>query len=190
MDIVEQKQIASILLRKLEVLDLWCIVAGGAPRNWLGGQLARDLDIYIHFRPAGVQQAIDLVKVLTEVDTELNGKTYEDNKGLISYVLDGEYSGIKCQFIFINEKVGSTTDHFIVDNSKLYYKHGHIRQTPRCHLSHFMKEIWVNKEEEQLTPQQVKYINKIAGYYPDWPIVFTPDVQAARNLYVQSFTEA
>lgn len=47
LNIEEQKKIADEIINKLRAVDPYCIVAGGAPRDWYFGNPANDLDIYI-----------------------------------------------------------------------------------------------------------------------------------------------
>ena len=44
----KQKVIAQRVLQKLEAIDPYCILAGGAPRDWWWGNEAADLDFYIY----------------------------------------------------------------------------------------------------------------------------------------------
>lgn len=47
-NIEKQKQIADELLSKLEAIDPYLIVAGGAPRDWWFGKEATDIDVFLH----------------------------------------------------------------------------------------------------------------------------------------------
>lgn len=44
-----QKSVADIVLSKLELLDRYCIIAGGAPRDWYLGMEATDIDVYLYY---------------------------------------------------------------------------------------------------------------------------------------------
>ena len=46
--IMEQKQIADLVYKKLRMADPYCILAGGAPRDWYYGMVAKDLDFYFY----------------------------------------------------------------------------------------------------------------------------------------------
>jgi len=42
-----QKELSRLVYRALSIIDPRCLLAGGAPRNWYFGELAKDLDFYI-----------------------------------------------------------------------------------------------------------------------------------------------
>ena len=46
--IMEQKQIAGLVYKELRKADPYCILAGGAPRDWYYGMEAKDLDFYFY----------------------------------------------------------------------------------------------------------------------------------------------
>lgn len=46
MDIKKQKEVAEYVYSRLEIIDPYCILAGGAPRDWYFGTTANDLDFY------------------------------------------------------------------------------------------------------------------------------------------------
>lgn len=46
MTVGEQQQISNEVLHALHLIDSYSFVAGGAPRNWKEGKLARDIDLY------------------------------------------------------------------------------------------------------------------------------------------------
>lgn len=46
--LMEQKQIADLVYKKLRIADPYCILAGGAPRDWYYGMVAKDLDFYFY----------------------------------------------------------------------------------------------------------------------------------------------
>ena len=46
--ILEQKHIAELVYKKLRMADPYCILAGGAPRDWYYGMVAKDLDFYFY----------------------------------------------------------------------------------------------------------------------------------------------
>lgn len=179
----EQQEIGRRILTDLSALDPCVIIAGGAPRNWMQGLPAKDLDIYIHFNGRGVAQATALIKALTGIDTGINGRTYETPTGPISLVLEGDAWGVKVQFMFVNSDVASTLDHFIVDNSKVWYKGRACKFDDKAILAEFKKEIWVNQPKEALTTQQTKYVEKISSYYPERPVVYVPDYSGVSLEY-------
>lgn len=46
--ILEQKHIAELVYKKLRMADPYCVLAGGAPRDWYYGMVAKDLDFYFY----------------------------------------------------------------------------------------------------------------------------------------------
>lgn len=46
-----QKEFSRLVYNKLSIIDPRCLLAGGAPRDWYFGELAKDLDFYIETPP-------------------------------------------------------------------------------------------------------------------------------------------
>lgn len=61
--IAEQRRIAMHVIKRLALLDSQVILAGGAPRDWMKGQVANDLDFYL-YRPEDSPIQRDLYEVL------------------------------------------------------------------------------------------------------------------------------
>ena len=49
--IEHQKAVAKSVLKKLQTLDLYAVLAGGACRDWLLDKEATDLDFYMYYNP-------------------------------------------------------------------------------------------------------------------------------------------
>ena len=83
--IEHQKAVAKSVLKKLQTLDLYVVLAGGACRDWVLDKEATDLDFYLYYNPK--YPSSSLKKVLT---------------GLFDGV--GEENGDQWQCVFLNGK--------------------------------------------------------------------------------------
>lgn len=131
--IEHQKTVAKSVLKKLQALDLYAVLAGGACRDWLLDKDATDLDFYMYYNPKYPASSLKkvLVGLLGDIDvTEVERKSSEmydsldeydrksfDNHILsnhclrytsdksISNVFEFTIEGVKCQVIFKNDLV-------------------------------------------------------------------------------------
>ena len=131
--IEHQKTVAKSVLKKLQTLDLYAVLAGGACRDWLLDKEATDLDFYLYYNPNYPASSLKEVLVclfgdinITEVERKSNKwydnldeddrKTFEkkvlSNHGFrytsdksISKVFEFIIDDVKCQVIFKNDLV-------------------------------------------------------------------------------------
>ena len=107
--IEQQMKIADEVMAKLETFDPTCILAGGAPRDWLFGNLATDLDFFVYWRPEFVAQKFRYLTQLSKlkftprekIATDLP-QNYKRNPYLIA-VYEFEYKGETVQVMFMSE---------------------------------------------------------------------------------------
>ncbi|AUR99348.1 coil containing protein [Vibrio phage 1.264.O._10N.286.51.F2] len=175
-----QKQIAKEVLEELEVIDPFCILAGGAPRDWFFGNVAADLDFYVY----------DAAHLSQSVWTERLGKTLLDVKplGLIEgksneeidheytamkdlrYVFEGEYMGATIQVMIMDKPTfGCVVDNFCMDNSKIWWKGGRVQPTPEFLLANATRTLRVCPDH---APKQ-RYIDKMVEKFPTYKLVET-----------------
>ena len=128
-----QKIVAKSVLNKLQTLDLYTVLAGGACRDWLLDKEATDLDFYMYYNPNYPASSLKKVLIglfgdidITEVERksserydsldEYDRKSFDNhilsNHGLrytsdksISNVFEFTIEGVKCQVIFKNDLV-------------------------------------------------------------------------------------
>ena len=131
--IEHQKAVARRVLNKLQTLDLYAVLAGGACRDWMLDKEATDLDFYMYYNPnypasslknvlIGLFGDIDIAEVerksserydsLDEDDRKSFDNHILSNHGLrytsdksISNVFEFTIEGVKCQVIFKNDLV-------------------------------------------------------------------------------------
>ena len=131
--IEHQKCVAKRVLNRLQTLDLYAVLAGGACRDWFLDKEATDLDFYLYYNPnypasslkkvlVGLFGDIDIIEVerksserydsLGEDDRESFDNHILSNYGLrytsdksISNVFEFTIEGVKCQVIFKNDLV-------------------------------------------------------------------------------------
>ena len=131
--IEHQKDVAKSVLKKLQTLDLYAVLAGGSCRDWLLDKEATDLDFYMYYNPNYPASSLKNVLIglfgdinITEVERksnewydnldEDNRKSFEknvlSNHGFrytsdksISNVFEFTIDSVKCQVIFKNDLV-------------------------------------------------------------------------------------
>ena len=128
-----QKAVAKSVLKKLQTLDLYAVLAVGACRDWMLDKEATDLDFYLYYNPKYPASSLKEVLVglfgdidVTEVERKPNdwydsleeddqkrfdnkilsnhGFRYTSDKS-ISNVFEFAIDGVKCQAIFKNNLV-------------------------------------------------------------------------------------
>ena len=134
-EIARQKEIADIILEKLEIIDPSCILAGGAPRDWYMGVPANDLDFYLHLNRhntldsntkslegvLGFLGISDLKNISAKEMTDSNGDYAKMSH--LRTVYETTYRSVKVQFMVMYEPTSdSVVDHFGCSLSKAWYK--------------------------------------------------------------------
>lgn len=122
MEIQEQKQLADWLLKKLSFHGDVAL-AGGAPRDWVIGEEAMDLDIF--FGNVGHAEVAELIaKVEEAIDYKLEPitpKRYEDSP-FTGY--ECEIEGQAVQFLFHKLSVNEVVEEFPLNCSRVSYRDG------------------------------------------------------------------
>ena len=174
MTIEKQKQIADYLLSKLEAIDPFCILAGGAPRDWFFEREATDLDIYLHipkyFKFKVFEKQLAAIGI---TDTVFSSTFNEDSdyrrNPLVRWVLSFVYDDMPVQLIVMTESTfDSVVDHFPLSICKAWYKQGAICQTGKW--SQF--GVTVARKAIVKTGEAYSaggwYIEKILAKFPDF----------------------
>lgn len=171
-----QKSIAKEVLEELEVLDPYCILAGGAPRDWFFGKLASDLDFYV-YDSFGYSQGIWMERLnKTPLDVKplgaIEGKSGEvlDSEYAsltnLRYVFEGEYMGQTIQVMIMSEPTFiSVLEHFCYGTSKAWWKGGSVNVTDEFVVEHSHKLFVSDK------PVKEAYRKKMAKKFPDYKFV-------------------
>lgn len=183
--IANQKLVADIVLSKLELLDRYCIIAGGAPRDWYLGNVATDIDVYLHYPiRTTAQQRINLLTQLGfEVKSNHEGwrvnELYEANHHIL-HLYNCEVLGEKVQIMFVNQPTfTSVVDTFPISISKVWYKRGEIRTTEDFDNSVKYKILWKTVDSYK---EDNKYIAKIKAKFNDYKYITKEQVKVIKNL--------
>lgn len=137
MNIEQQKKIADECLDKLMLIDPYCILAGGAPRDWYDNKEANDLDFYIYSEnPTGIIESqlnsagFEGLKVLNSTrgkEFEVRSEMYSSMKSLRK-VFETTYKDMKIQIMVMGQKTFScVVPNFGATISMFWYKGGTIR---------------------------------------------------------------
>lgn len=174
--IEHQKSVAKDVLKKLKVVDIFSMLAGGACRDWYLNNPASDLDFYVHYSSEYPQWALcETFSNLLGVDVEIVGKkgdkidpnsnvVYTQNPN-IDYVLGGCVDGVDVQIILINKPFFSVSN-FCFDICQAYSLDiDNIKTTTRFDRAIKHKVIQITGE---FYSQKDSYIKKIKGKFPDY----------------------
>lgn len=172
-----QKKVADLVLSRLETLDVNCVLAGGAPRDWSFGREATDLDFYFYVPPhtsyhdyeegyAEVQQSFEKLGFVTEIKFGYYGKLNPN----LDVVFNSALDGMKCQFMLMNVPIVADVlvGNFALDICQAWYKNGEIHTTKEFRQSRDHKIIRI------LNPGYGKYdqyVQKISNKFPDFLLV-------------------
>lgn len=119
-----QKKIANEVISKLRAIDPYCILAGGAPRDWHFGNAANDLDFYIWQQHNSQSAKIDQLKyagfVVSKIGHDNTQEMYEKNKAIES-VFDAKGFDMSVQIISLNTKTRYIVDTFPFSICQAWY---------------------------------------------------------------------
>ena len=177
MDIQKQQLIANILLTKLEAIDPFCILAGGAPRDWYFGREATDLDFYLYIGSMSLSELHRRLYDLGLIDnSQADNADFLDNDSYIKsdsfkWILTFYYDKQKVQVMVMHKPVTeSVLSHFSLSICRIWYKNQTTYTTPE-----FLKTV----EEKTIKQVQeafgVGYIDKIRAKFPDYSFVGFPE---------------
>ena len=169
MTIQKQKQIADYLLSMLDIIDPFCILAGGAPRDWFFNREATDLDIYLCLDRLSIQ---DMHKQLYNMGLIDSSQSFIDDDNYIKsdrfkWVLTFYYEGQKVQIMVMYKPVvESVLPHFSLSICKIWYKAGVVHIT-----SEFLKTVEEKIIKQTKTAFGTDYVNKILQKFPDYTFI-------------------
>lgn len=182
--IIEQKAIADKVLNMLECIDPYCIVAGGAPRDWYLNKEAKDIDVFIHVPKRG-KSVLKLMlesagfKITTEKSGESLPENYKLNPHLIT-VFDIAGFSTPVQIIAMDVPTfNSVVNKFPLSICKAWYKKGDIHIHKQFLLS--VKHKVIFNTGEKFYSDENRYITKILSKFSDYKH-FTSESEAMRSL--------
>jgi hypothetical protein len=184
-DVIEkQKLIADAVLNKLEIIDPYCILAGGAPRNWEFGRPARDLDIYLHIPEHMKEFNIKRFSKLTidVVEMSRSERTINYNTMLsVVNVYKGIYQGIELNLVVTKKPTFECViNEFALSINKIWYKNNLTNYNISFIISVISKKLFKNNKYSI----KEAHIEKIMGYFPNYEIV-NYDERAIYDLMVE-----
>lgn len=176
MDILLQKQIATMLLHKLEGADPHAILAGGAPRDWYFEKEANDLDFYIHlpnstnffddlrFKRLGFTGELSLSKM--DWVTDERAEEYKCMEHL-KCIYEGSYQGVPFQIMIMREPLFKSVIPMMGTSVCMaWWKGGEIKLEPVFELSHIFKTIF---KKDDYTAKE-KHVKKMIERYPEYNV--------------------
>lgn len=180
MSIEKQKKVANDILDKLSIIDPYCILAGGAPRDWYFGNEAKDLDFYFYSNGStvsAVQSQLGKilgkdVKVLFEPVERLHAKgeneikdLYKTMKSLVR-IFEAEVDGIKCQLMQLEDPKGcfKVLDNMSVSICKVWYKGGKINLSKDFKLTLASKAMFLSEGYSWSDPHPKKIIGRFPHF--------------------------
>lgn len=125
MNIIEsQMKVADEVINKLRAVDPFCIVAGGAPRDWYFGNCANDIDVYIWQQHSTQCSKIRQLKYAgfdcSPVGYEGNRELYEKNS-MIEGVFSVSSHEFPVQIISLNKATYGVVDTFPFSICQAWY---------------------------------------------------------------------
>lgn len=169
----KQKEVAQEVLKKLELFDPSCILAGGAPRDWYFGNVANDLDFYVYFRPdLPLSWRVSQLNKVGLKNFRLKGRedgdfpeSYKRNPHLMC-VFEGVYKGEKVQVMFMDQKTfNCVIDLFPFGICQVWWKGDKIKTSNEFDLSVKHK---ILKLLNDLYSDADGYVEKIRNKFPDY----------------------
>jgi hypothetical protein len=189
LNIKKQKEIAKELLDKLEVVDPYVILAGGAPRDWYLGEKANDLDFYVHVKDEPAWASKYRLSKLGLTCTQMN-KTISERVPLyesmehLRFIYEGDYKGMKYQVMFMSEHTfSSVVPKFGASVCEAYWKGGDIIVTNSFLLSHYTKTLF---KKDNYTAKE-SHISKMLKKYPDYTVVDETEKQKKEYTFCECF---
>ena len=171
MNVEKQKRITDFVLGRIYPISQSAIVAGGAPRDWYFGRSANDIDIYFYRPDLETSLAVcsTFYRVgftIRQIGAEFTNHPLYEKNAMIERVFDCEFSGLKFQFIQMNQKTfTSVVKNFPLNICMIWYKNGKINGTPD-----FFRAVRHNAivKVNPLYANSDAYIKKICNRFPDY----------------------
>ncbi len=170
-----QQKVADDVLSRLSVHDPFCIVAGGAPRDWYMGKEATDLDVFFYstVSQAGIMHRV-LEKIFPEavfeqVGVDSDGKEFDENyrhNPNLRRVFQAVIGGETVQFMQMMYTTYLTVvPLFPFSICKAWYVPGEIRTDPSFDFTVKTKIILAQGD---LYSDKGRYVAKIREKFPDY----------------------
>lgn len=170
-----QQEVAKEVLHKLEAIDPYCILAGGAPRNWFLGMEAKDLDFYIHN-----EHTVDAL--MTQMNSiGLNAKMVDFKSddwkeyGVMEHlfrILEVEYKGITVQIMCMRVNTfNSVVSAFGVSICKFWWKGKDVIPTNEALISILEETLYI---KDDYSAKEI-HVDKMIKYFPNYKVKLYSD---------------
>lgn len=179
---------ADWILTKIEKIDPFAIIAGGAPRDWEHGTVARDVDIFLNVPNSWTIGVIarQFNKVCDIRPSAFKGEErmqwYEKNPD-IRAVFDWNYLGVDFQFVIVRKPVFDYHDNFPLSICQAMRKNFKNYMTTDFNASKNTKQIYITNK---LYNNADAYVTKVLSKYKDMGYTFVGSKEDfARRLIMQ-----
>lgn len=187
MNIEKQKEVADYVLSQLEIIDPYCILAGGAPRDWYFNEVANDLDFYMYIRPCTLDRLLGMLQqALPECIIESTDKRTHDvdlykTMNSLRKVLNTEVGGCKVQIMILTEPDSTfkCLDEFSVSICKIWYKGGQIKRSNDFKITEVYNSMFLSEGYKWTD----KHPNKIKERFKGRFNTSTKDLIVGRIIY-------
>lgn len=160
---------ADWILTKIEKIDPFAIIAGGAPRDWEHGIVARDVDIFLNVPNSWTINVMtrQLNNVCGIRPSAFKGEErmqwYEKNPD-IRAVFDWNYLGVDFQFVIVRKPVFDYHDNFPLSICQAMRKNFKNYMTTDFNASKNTKQIYITNK---LYNNADAYVTKVLSKYKD-----------------------
>lgn len=174
MNLSNQIATADWILTKIEKIDPFAIIAGGAPRDWEHGIVARDVDIFLNVPDSWTINVIarQLNNTCCIRPSAFKGEErmqwYEKNPD-IRAVFDWNHFGVDFQFIIVRKPVFDYHDNFPLSICQVMRKNFKNYSTTDFNASKNTKQIYITNK---LYNNADAYVTKVLSKYKDMGYTF------------------
>jgi len=173
MNIEKQREVADYVLSRLELIDPYCILAGGAPRDWYFNEVANDLDFYMYVRPCTLDKLLKMLQqVLPECIIEPTDKRTHDvdlykTMDSLRKVLNTEVGDCKVQIMILTEPDSTfkCLDEFSVSICKIWYKNGQIKRSKDFKITEVYNSMFLSEGYKWTDKHPNKIKERFKGHF-------------------------
>lgn len=174
LDMIQQMAVSDMVLAEIEKIDPFAIIAGGAPRDWEHGIVARDVDVFLHVPDSWTIGVItrQLNKVCNIKPSAFKGEErmqwYEKNPD-IRAVFDWNHLGVDFQLIVVKKPVFDYHRNFPLSICQAMRKNFKNYLTTEFKASKVTKQIYITNK---LYNNADAYVAKVVSKYKDMGYTF------------------
>lgn len=163
-------------------VDKDVVLAGGAPRDWLVGREANDIDVWLRsYNIEGVKELLCLMLDGPLEFKDIDLEDYQINRDLdIDHIIEFDYKGVQMQLIFSSGKqldfnVAHIIRSFDISICKAWMDldTGELKAAPEFFEDMMRKRITFytnNRPEAEVQYARDNHLQKVMGYFPDFTL--------------------